>query len=285
MKNRLGIKVDPEMLRAVERELTSNRLEDDDEITRTFDERHLRDIHKHLFQDIYEWAGTMRSDTIEMEGETFNVLEHANLLSKGKSTFLPASHLDRGLAHVENLASSKETRSPNKETFAEAATAVLSDLNYAHPFREGNGRTQRAFVEQLAVRTDHELDFEGVTAARNNAASIDAHDGNTKALHRIISESLDPEIVELRLDAIEHLNNLGQNPQNVRVGVAQSGQHIDGKFIGQNEGSSLFSNGELTLTAIPSTRCPTDLKQGQQADFTYDDTTKALPVSQADLLD
>ncbi|WP_166418133.1 Fic/DOC family protein [Cochlodiniinecator piscidefendens] len=159
----------------------------------------------------------MRSDTIVLDGETYNILEHANILSKGGSTFLPASHLDNGLAHIERLANSPEAQSQNCETFANMATEILSDLNYAHPFREGNGRTQRAFMEQLAKRTGHDLDFEGITAARNNAASIESHGGDTVKLAAIVSESLKPEEVEARLQAVEQLEGLGVDRQTICI--------------------------------------------------------------------
>lgn len=217
MKNCLNIKSDPALLRIVERELTSSRTETVEKITGNFDGQHLRTIHKHLFQDIFEWAGTMRSDTIVLDGETYNILEHANILSKGGSTFLPASHLDNGLVHIERLANSPEAQSPDCETFAKAATEILSDLNYAHPFREGNGRTQRAFMEQLAKRAGHTLDFEGITAARNNAASIESHSGTTLSLAKMVSECLMPEAVEVRLKAVADLEGSVVDRQTIYI--------------------------------------------------------------------
>ncbi len=217
MKNRLGVNNNPDLLRIAERELVSARTETVDEITGEFDATHLRAIHRHLFQDLFEWAGTMRSDVIVLEGETFKVLDFANLLSKGGSTFLPASHLDKGLAHIQRLANSPEARSTNLETLAKAATEILSDLNYAHPFREGNGRTQRVFMEQLARRAGHTLDFEGITAARNNTVSIESHSGNTLALEKMVSESLVPEAVEKRLKVVEDLGGSVVDRQAVYV--------------------------------------------------------------------
>lgn len=217
MKNRLGINNNPDLLRIAERELVSARTETVDEITGEFDATHLRAIHRYLFQDLFEWAGTMRSDVIVLEGETFKVPDFANLLSKGGSTFLPASHLDNGLAHIQRLANTPEARSMDLETFAKAATEILSDLNYAHPFREGNGRTQRVFMEQLARRAGHTLDFEGITAARNNAVSIESHSGNTLALAKMVSESLVPEAVKKRLKAVEDLNGSVVDRQAVYV--------------------------------------------------------------------
>ncbi len=217
MKNRLGINNNPDLLRIAERELVSARTETADEITGEFDAAHLRAIHRHLFQDLFEWAGTMRSDVIVLEGEKFNVPDFANLLSKGGSTFLPASHLDNGLAHIQRLANASKAKSTDLETFAKAATEILSDLNYAHPFREGNGRTQRVFMVQLARRAGHTLDFEGITAARNNAASVESHSGTTLALEKMVSESLEPEEVLVRLKAVADLEGSVVDRQTVYI--------------------------------------------------------------------
>ena len=140
MKNRLGIKT-PEVLRFAEQELSNDRSATVGAVEGDFDEQHLRDIHRHLFERIYEWAGTMRHDTIELEGETIRVAEAAGVLSKGSTTFLPTNYLDRGLAVVSDLANSENAKSSDRDIFASAVTQILSELNHVHPFRDGNGRS------------------------------------------------------------------------------------------------------------------------------------------------
>lgn len=63
----------------------------------------------------------------------------------------------------------------------------------------------------------HDLDFEGVTAARNSAASIVSHGGKTAMLATIISDSLRPEEVEVRLRAVSHLEELGVDRQTIYI--------------------------------------------------------------------
>jgi cell filamentation protein len=211
LKNRLGIFQDPETLRFQEREYSRIRAETvHDEVTGNFDAAHLRAIHGHIFQDVYEWAGTMRSETILLEDEQINVPAAIGALAKGSTVFMASAYVERGLAHVAALANSEAGRSADPAVFADAATEVLDALNHVHPFREGNGRTQRAFMEQLAERAGHSLNFKGVTGERMILASIEAEAGDTSGLRDILKESLDPARVALRLDAVADVVRSGQ---------------------------------------------------------------------------
>lgn len=52
------------------------------------------------------------------------------------------------------------------------SSALLAELNLLHPFREGNGRTQRAFLQLLVLETGSVLRWDRITAEQNIAASI-----------------------------------------------------------------------------------------------------------------
>jgi cell filamentation protein len=96
----------------------------------------LFEIHRHLFQDIYVWAGKKR--TVE--------------ISKGGKQFFPTSHFNNALRHIDQLISAfKKIPKDNKEILAEKSAEILDNINYLHPFREGNGRTQREFLRLLAI--------------------------------------------------------------------------------------------------------------------------------------
>lgn len=93
-------------------------------------------IHKHLFQDIYEWAGKKR--TVE--------------ISKDGKQFFPISHFPIALKYIEQLITEfKKTSKGSKRDLAEKLAEILDNINYLHPFREGNGRTQREFLRILAL--------------------------------------------------------------------------------------------------------------------------------------
>jgi cell filamentation protein len=93
-------------------------------------------IHKHLFQDIYVWAGNKR------------IVE----ISKGGKQFFPTSHFDNALLYIDKLiAKYKRIPKTNKQGLAKQLAEILDNVNYLHPFREGNGRTQREFIRLLAL--------------------------------------------------------------------------------------------------------------------------------------
>jgi cell filamentation protein len=92
-------------------------------------------IHRHLFQDIYSWAGKKRNVEISKDGKQF----------------FPTTHFENAYRFIDTLISEyKKTRRNNKPKLAEKLTYILDNLNYLHPFREGNGRTQREFLRILA---------------------------------------------------------------------------------------------------------------------------------------
>lgn len=268
MKNRLGIKT-PEVLRFAERELSNDRSATVGAVEGDFDEQHLRDIHRHLFERIYEWAGTMRHDTIELEGETIRVSEVAGVLSKGSTSFLPANYLDRGLAVVSDLANSENAKSPDQDIFASAVTQILSELNHVHPFRDGNGRTQRAFVQQLAARAGHEVSFRGVTTERNVAASIDAHQGDITALSRIIVENLSASCVELRMKAVDDLDRAGYPVDEFWVETAQDGDHVSGTVITAGNAYVSLADDSNRFIIVQSHESPAEATVGHTLSFDY----------------
>ena len=96
----------------------------------------LLDIHKYLFQDIYSWAGKMR--TVE--------------ISKGGKPFFPLSHFHNAFTHIDSLiAEYRKIDKCDKTQLAFKLAEILDNTNYLHPFREGNGRTQREFLRLLAM--------------------------------------------------------------------------------------------------------------------------------------
>jgi cell filamentation protein len=95
----------------------------------------LFEIHKHLFQDIYIWAGKKRNVEISKDGKQF----------------FPTTHFDNAFRYIDQLiADFKKIPRSNKMNLVEKLAEILDNVNYLHPFREGNGRTQREFLRLLA---------------------------------------------------------------------------------------------------------------------------------------
>ena len=104
----------------------------------------LFEIHRHLFQDIYAWAGKKRIVEISKDGKQF----------------FPTSHFDNAFRYINQLiADFKKIPRVNKNQLADKLAEILDNVNYLHPFREGNGRTQREFLRLLALEKDLTLNL------------------------------------------------------------------------------------------------------------------------------
>lgn len=104
----------------------------------------LFEIHKHLFQDMYIWAGKKRIVEISKDGKQF----------------FPTSHFNNAFRYIDQLIFEfKEIPKENKKSLAEKLAEILDNVNYLHPFREGNGRTQREFFRLLALEKDLTLNL------------------------------------------------------------------------------------------------------------------------------
>lgn len=164
LDNKLGIATE-EQLSEPERRLSSARLfelqmnETNKKII--FDKKYFLNIHKFLFQDIYPWAGTIR----EVD------------LYKGNSAFAPARFLDGSLNDFfDNLKKDNFLSGFSAEEIAEMSSYYMLELNFIHPFREGNGRTKRYFMKQLVKGAGYNLDLESIRSEDLVMADILAFD-------------------------------------------------------------------------------------------------------------
>ena len=129
--------------------------------------RHYRAIHRHIFQDVYPWAGRLRRVRI----------------SRGDSMFCYPEHVDAALRRVfAELKRSRGLQGRSRPDFVAGAAHFLADLNAVHAFRDGNGRTQLAFLALLAVRAGHPLDFGRLEPRAFLSAMIASFHGEEGAL-------------------------------------------------------------------------------------------------------
>jgi cell filamentation protein len=128
---------DPDVLLFVESGAVTKRLQElYEQLIRIKGIDSLFEIHKHLFQDIYFWAGKKR--TVE--------------ISKGGKQFFPTTHFDNAFRYIDQLITEfKKIPKNNKKLLAKKLAEILDNVNYLHPFRDGNGRTQREFLRLLAL--------------------------------------------------------------------------------------------------------------------------------------
>jgi cell filamentation protein len=135
-----------------------------------------RDIHRYLFQDIYDWAGQYRRVTTGRGTAAFCRAEFIEAEMSKRFAAINAEHNLRGLA---------------ADRFAARVAEHLNELNAIHPFLDGNGRTQRAFLEILAERAGHEIDLARVDPTAWNRASIEGfYKLNHEPLREVIAGAL-----------------------------------------------------------------------------------------------
>ena len=140
-----------------------------------FDLAHLRAIHRHLFQDIYDWAGELR--TVE--------------ISKGRQQFQFRKFIETGMADVHaRLVRSRFLKGLTTADFAPQAAVILGDINYIHPFREGNGRTELQYLKQLAAQAGHTLDLTRIEGRRWIEASIASHATDYERMAVVLQNAL-----------------------------------------------------------------------------------------------
>ena len=146
--NKLDIK-DVNKLHKFERKLTMIRLLElfDNPIKGNFDFKHLKDIHKFIFQDIYDWAGNVRIVDI----------------AKG-NMFCNVKFIDSQAEEIfSNLKEEMYLSGLNEEDFVKRLVYYLSEINALHPFREGNGRTQREFIRLLALKNGYVIKYDRIS--------------------------------------------------------------------------------------------------------------------------
>jgi cell filamentation protein, protein adenylyltransferase len=173
LRNRFNY-TDPAKLDRAERRLAADRATQP--IPRgSFDLPHLCAIHRHLFQDIYDWAGELR--TVE--------------ISKGSQQFQFRQFIETGMADVHRrLVRSRFLHGLSPTGFAEQAAVILGDINYIHPFREGNGRTQLQYLKQLAQDAGYTLDLAWINGPRWIEASMASHAADYRPMATVIAAAL-----------------------------------------------------------------------------------------------
>ncbi|MFV0320640.1 MAG: Fic/DOC family protein [Microbacterium sp.] len=118
----------------------------------------LRAIHRHLFQDAYAFAGELRTVDIRKNEE-------------GAQFFLPVSMIERAAMFAAGeLREDNALRGLSREKFIDRLAYHYDAFNYIHPFREGNGRTQRVFWNRVASTEGWQLDWRAVRGATNDEA-------------------------------------------------------------------------------------------------------------------
>ena len=134
---------------------------------------HYLSLHRHLFQDVYAWAGQARTIRIGKAGSWFCYPEHiASVMAR----------VFRELGEPDCLADLDDT------DFAKHLAYVIAEINAVHPFREGNGRTQLTFLAMLAEHAGFTFNADMLDRDRVIQAMIDSFSGSEAPLQALIQD-------------------------------------------------------------------------------------------------
>lgn len=178
LANKLGIN-DPDLLKEIEAKIVMLRLLELEEspLEGTFDFDHLCRIHHFLFSDIYDFAGQIRDVRLAKGSSVFCYPENIESAQHAIFTKLKRDELLTGLSQKE---------------FVTKLAHLGGELIALHPFREGNGRTSRVFLKELASSAGYDLRYEDVDASRLLEADIAAFSGDLNPLMDVLSAIVSP---------------------------------------------------------------------------------------------
>jgi cell filamentation protein len=139
----------------------------------TFNLTHLKVLHQHLFQDVFEWAGELRTVDI----------------SKGSTRFCTCHRIEqeatKQFSRIPSLINMNST-----EELITVIADIFCELNIIHPFRDGNGRTQRFFFEELFFFLGLNIEWPDITKDKWVKANIQGYNGDLKPLVQILTDAI-----------------------------------------------------------------------------------------------
>ena len=181
LENKLGIK-DIFILNEHERKIvTFNEIIIRRKNYKKFNFNTLKSMHKELFKEIYQWAGMVRKVNI----------------SKGKCFFCPVENIYSFADTIfQKLEKENYLKGVSQDEFCKKAADLFGDINALHPFREGNGRTQRLFLYHLAKNAGYELDLNKLDKNKYMTASIESMLVSNDKMENLMKSIIKPLIKE-----------------------------------------------------------------------------------------
>ena len=174
--NRFGIK-DEKKLSQMETLITTAKCKELEvnPIDGDFGFEHYKAIHKYIFEDLYDWAGQVRTASISKKGTVFTLPESIEPLADRIFTGLQKENCYIGY---------------DNDRYIESIVDFYCRTNMLHPFREGNGRTQRVFLTQLIRHSGHDINFSTIDTDELMIATIQSANGIIDYLRNLFKESI-----------------------------------------------------------------------------------------------
>jgi len=168
-------------LNITEREITALKILEAEKnpINGRFDLKHLKKIHKFIFCDIYEWAGQIRG---------------GDFLIKDESIFCRSMFIEGMAADIQSkLKNEKYLANLDKSAFISRIAYYMGEINALHPFREGNGRTQRLYFRYLCQKCGYYLEFHSIAKETLIKADIMAFNRDYSLLIEVLDKVVSKE--------------------------------------------------------------------------------------------
>lgn len=166
-------------LEIFERQVTLNRLTELEikPVKGRFDTKHMCDIHQYIFQDIYLTDKELKALSKKQKGLTDKKALLGKLrdedIMKGSFRFASARFIGIGAEELfGKLKSENYLGELDFESFTERLAFYMAEINVLHIFREGNGRSTREFIRELAAYNGYQLDYSNLCERELLQASI-----------------------------------------------------------------------------------------------------------------
>jgi len=135
---------------------------------------HLKKIHAHSLQDVYEWAGEFRNVPIE----------------KGTSVFCRPEFIVQEIDKITKSINIIKLKKMDFKMFSKNPAEIVGELNAVHPFLDGNGRAVRVYAQKLSKTVGYELNVSDLRGDAWNEASEKSFLGDNQLLYQILQEHL-----------------------------------------------------------------------------------------------
>lgn len=140
-----------------------------------FDFKHYCDIHFFIYNELFDWAGKIRAINISKKG----------------TIFCPSNIIEQQSALVfDRLRDQNYFQNEKFDIFVSNIIDFYISTNYLHPFREGNGRAQRAFLTQLIRAANYNINFSEIDTDLLMIATIQSASGVNDLLFKIFKDSI-----------------------------------------------------------------------------------------------
>jgi cell filamentation protein len=192
LRNKFNIR-DNEKLSEIEKEISYKKRKSKPK-KGNFGYKHLQSLHKHLFAEIYPWAGETRKIEI----------------AKSNTMFAVSHRIEPEINKLFNRLNQEDLHECTQNELAYKLSEYFNEINAVHPFREGNGRTNRLFCSELAKKYGCKIDWKSMTKEEYINASIKGTlEADYRPMEKLIVQNISKIIPTHQIDLEQnHVDSL-----------------------------------------------------------------------------